>query len=243
MDKPALRAKLLRRFGAFYKTDLQPLGFVRKGFNARRDLEDLRQGVSLQLDKRGADRYTFNISHHLLVTPHARAEDWMSMDGSWRLGTLAYGRDHWFTAFQSETFEEQFAEAVQMIVEHGLPLLHRYDSVASIVAAVDDGTLSRIKAFGPDRYHQNWNLAYCAAYLGDHGRALAELRELYARPTAEAYFPDKSLIEALERGERPQIVPAVDPAGRKWYSPRKKKAAAPPPKPSRRVIVRKKPRT
>lgn len=243
MDERAMRSRLLRRFGAFYRSDLQPLGFVRKGFSACRDLDDVRQGVSLQLDKRGPLRYTFNIYWHLLVTPHSRADDWGSMDGSWRLGILAGGLDRWFTAFQSATFEDQFAEAAQLIVQHGLPLLKRYESVRSIVAAVDDGTLTRIRAFGPDPGWQHWKFAYCAAYLGDHDRALVELRELYAMPTAEARFPDKDLLEALERGDRPRIVPAVDPAGRRWYAPPVKKAATPRPAPSRRVIVRKKPRS
>jgi hypothetical protein len=234
-DSP-LRSKLLKRFGAFCRTDLAPLGFQRKGFHARRDLEDLRQGVSVQLDRRGAERYTINVFWHLLVTPHRDPSDWMSMDGSWRIGPLAGEQDRWFTTFQAATFESQFAEAAQLVVEYALPLLKRYDSVRAIVAGVDAGELTRIKAFGPDKGWQRSKLAYCVAYLGDYERAQRELTELFEQSTAEARYHGKDLLEQLQRGERPRIQPAVAP------EPARRPPKAQPVAPSRRVIVRKGPR-
>lgn len=235
---PALRSKLLKRFGAFCRTDLAPLGFGRQGFDAHRDLVDLRQGVQLQLDHRlGAERYTLNIYWHLLVTPHREASDWGSMDGHWRIGTLAEGRDRWFTTFQEATFESQFAEAAQLVVDHALPLLQRYDSVRAIVEAVDGGELTRIKAFGPDKGWQRSNLAFCVAYLGDHERAHRLLRELFDEPGAKVRYRGQTLLEQLERGERPQIVPAVPPRRRR------KARQAKSPSGARRVIVRRRDRS
>ncbi len=238
MGESTLRSKLLKRFGAFCRTDLAPLGFRRKGFSAHRDLVDLRQGVNLQLDHRlGAERYTVNLSWHLLVTPHREASDWGSMDGHWRIGSLADGRDRWFTTFQQATFESQFAEAAQLVVDFGLPLLRRYESVRAIVDAVDAGELTRIQAFGPDKGWQRSKLAYCAAYLGDHDRAQRELTELFEQPTAEARYHGKDLLEQLQRGERPRIQPAIPPR------PKRKPRASRPATSPRRAIVRKRSRS
>jgi len=235
MRDSALQSKLRRRFAQFCSKELAPHGFERRGFLAHRDLTDLRQAISLQLDKRGPERYTVNIYWHLLVTPHESNNDWLSMDGSWRIGTLAGGRDRWFTAFVSATFEREFAEAARLILEYGVPHLQRFESVQDIVTAVDEGVLTRAKAFGPAAGWQRSKLAYCAAYLGDYDRALDELRELFSEPTSVYRYPGKELLEQLERGERPRIVPAVPPVVKKRSVPQKAEPAKPA---GRRSVIR-----
>ncbi|WP_375748581.1 DUF4304 domain-containing protein [Vibrio sp. HN007] len=169
------KSKLKTRIKNFVKNELSDYGFsLVVPMTAERTVDGMIQGINFQSGTSYlTGKYTMNIYWRFKYFE----KDYISLDGTRRIGELIDGKDLWLT-FEGELLEEDFQKAKELVLKGAIPYLEEYASLRKLLESVENGNISKSNAFGVDVGWQCFNAGFSYAAIGQAREALQELIEL-----------------------------------------------------------------